>query len=72
MIDFNRKPTEKTDEEKKFDSVNKEYTDKFGRPYTFRVGLDYSTYPEAIADMRRRIAENDPQPSPDYNPKNVY
>ena len=72
MIDFDRKPTEKTEDEKEFDSVNEKYSEKFGAPYTFRIGLDFSTFAEAISDILRRIAENDPQPPPDYNPKDVY
>ena len=72
MIDFNIKPREKTEEEKAFDNLNEEYEEKFGVPYFFAMCIDMPSWSEAIADIRRRIAENDPQQPPDYEPNNVY
>ena len=68
MIDFNVKPREKSKEEKEFDRLNEEYAEKFGEPYTFRIGLDSSTWEEVLVDVRKRIANNNPQPKPDYEP----
>ena len=72
MIDFDRKPSPKSKEEQEFDTLNAEYTEKFGVPYVFAIGLDGSPWNEVLADIRRRIAENDPQPKPDYEPGNDY
>ena len=72
MIDFNRKPSEKSDEEKTFDSLNEEYFNKFGVSYVFAFCVDNMTWTEAIEDIKRRIAEDDPQQEPDYKPGNVY
>lgn len=72
MIDFNRKPSPKTEEEKAFDALNNEYYEKFGVPYVFSFCVSEMTWTETLADIRRRIAENDPQPQPDYEPGNVY
>lgn len=72
MIDFNRKPAEKTEAEKEFDALNEKYTEKFGVPYSFRFLLDFGTMEETIADIRRRIAENDPQKLPEYEPGELY
>lgn len=72
MIDFTRQPSQKTEEEKAFDALNEEYEEKFGVPYVFSIGLDGSPWNEVLEDIRRRIAENDPQPKPDYEPGNNY
>lgn len=72
MIDFNVKPREKSAEEKEFDKLNAEYTEKFGEPYTFRIGLDSYTWSETLTDIRKRIDNNDPQPKPDYEPDEDY
>lgn len=72
MIDFNRKPAEKTDAEKEYETLCEKYFEKFGVPYGIAVGLDSGTMEEIITDIRRRIARNDPQPQPGYNPKDVY
>lgn len=72
MIDFDRKPSKKSPEEVEFEKASEEYAQKFGAGYSFRIGLDFQTFPEAIADIRRRIADNDPQPVPDYEPGDVY
>lgn len=72
MVDFDMKPREKTAEEKAFDELNEKYVDKFGSPYVFDFAAESMTWEEALADIRRRIAENDPQHSPDYDPKYVY
>ena len=72
MIDFNRKPNPKSEAEKAFDELNEQYFEKFGTDYVFAIGIDSMTWEEATADIKRRIAENDPQPEPDYKPGNVY
>ena len=68
MIDFNRKPSSKTDEEKEFDELNYKYTEKFGVPYRFSIGIDMPTWTEAIKDIRERIETDNPQSEPDYEP----
>ena len=72
MIDFTRKPSPKTEEEKAFDALNDEYEQKFGEPYVFSIGVDSQSWEETLADIRRRIAENDPQSVPDYQQGNLY
>lgn len=72
MIDFNVKPREKSEQEKTFDKLNEEYTEKFGEPYTFSIGIDGMTWEETLSDIRRRIAENDPQTEPEYESGKVY
>ena len=66
MIDFDRQPSPKSEEEKAFDALNAEYTEKFGRGYVFDFAAEPMTWDEAIADIRRRIADDDPQTQPDY------
>ena len=72
MIDFNAKPREKSEQEKEFDLLNEQYEEKFGKPYVFNIGIDSMTWDETLADIRRRIAENDPQKKPDYESGVVY
>lgn len=72
MIDFNKPAREKTPEEKAFDNANKEYTEKFGRPYVFDFASDFATLDETISDIRRRIRENDPQKAPEYEKGVLY
>lgn len=72
MIDFNVPQRAKTPEEKQFDELNEKYEALFGFPYHFAIGINLPTWEEAISDIRRRIAENDPQPPPDYDPNYVY
>ena len=72
MIDFNRKPSPKSEQEQAFDTLNEQYTEKYGKPYTFSIGVDSAPWDEVIADIRRRIAEDDPQEPPDYEPGLLY
>lgn len=72
MIDFTREPSPKSENEKRFDELNAKYTEAFGVPYVFSIGLDCNSWEETLKDIQRRIAENDPQPAPDYEPGNVY
>ena len=72
MIDFNAKPTAKSEQEKEFDLLNEQYEEMFGKPYVFSICVDVLSWEETLADIRRRIAENDPQPKPDYEPGNIY
>ena len=72
MIDFNRPPREKTEYEKQFDELNAEYTATFGKPYVFDFAADFMSKEETLADIRRRIAENDPQKDPDYKSGVLY
>lgn len=66
MIDFDRKPSPKSENEKLFDSLNAQYTAQFGKPYVFDFAAEPMTWEEALADIQRRIADNDPQPVPEY------
>jgi 2-oxo-4-hydroxy-4-carboxy--5-ureidoimidazoline (OHCU) decarboxylase len=66
MIDFDRKPSPKSENEKSFDALNKRYTEKFGKPYVFDFAAEPMTWEEALADIKRRIADGNPQPEPDY------
>lgn len=68
MIDFNKPPREETE----FDKLNAEYKKKFGKPYVFDFAADFMTEEETIADIRRRIAEDDPQTEPKYEPGKLY
>ena len=61
MIDFNRKPMAKSAEEMEFDRLNKQYEAKFGESYFFQIGIDSGSWKEVLADIRRRIANNDPK-----------
>ncbi len=72
MIDFNRKPSPKSDEEKRFDELNEQYMQKFGKPYVFSIGIDCDFWEEALEDMERRIRENDPKSEPEYDPEMIY
>ena len=72
MIDFNRQPSQKSENEKIFDELNAEYEQAFGDQYSFRIGIDFGSWEDVIADIRRRIAEKDPQEEPDYNTDNIY
>lgn len=66
MIDFNRQPSPKTAEEKRFDELRAEYLEKFGTPYVFDYGADSMTWAEALADIKRRIDTGTPQTTPEY------
>ena len=72
MIDFNRKPTPKSENEKRFDELNETYMEKFGVPYVFHIGLDSGSWEETLSDIQKRIETGEPQPEPDYEPDNVY
>lgn len=72
MIDFDRKPAKKTEKERNFDVLCEHYQSKYGKPYVFRFGIDFQTWDEAIADLRRRIKENDPQTPPEYKEGDLY
>ena len=72
MINFDRKPSEKSAEEKRFDELNAKYKEKFGKRYVFSIGLDFQTWEEAIEDIQKRIETNRPQAEPDYEPGMVY
>ena len=66
MIDFDRKPTPRSAEESELELLRDAYEETFGAPYVFAVGLNENTMQETLADLRRRIAEHDPQPAPKY------
>lgn len=66
MIDFDMKPEEKSADEQAFDALNAQYTAQFGTPYVFDYAAEPMTWAEAIADIQRRITDNDPQPAPKY------
>jgi 2-oxo-4-hydroxy-4-carboxy--5-ureidoimidazoline (OHCU) decarboxylase len=66
MIDFDRKPKPRSADEKELEALRGKYAETFGVPYVFAVGLNENTMQETLADMRRRIAEHDPQPAPEY------
>jgi 2-oxo-4-hydroxy-4-carboxy--5-ureidoimidazoline (OHCU) decarboxylase len=68
VLDFDRKPSQKSADEIEFDSLCDVYKEQFGKPYVFDYAAEPMTWEEALADIRRRIADNDPQPAPDYKP----
>ena len=72
MIDFNREPSPKTEEEKAFDALNEQYEEKFGTPYVFAIGVDGRDWPEVLEDIRRRIEQGEPQPEPEYQQGDIY
>lgn len=72
MIDFDRKPSPKSEKEQAFDALNAEYTEKFGRGYVFDYAAEPMTWEETIADIRRRIDDGKPQPEPEYRKKVQY
>ena len=72
MIDFSRKPSPKSAEEKAFDELNEQYTEKFGKPYVFAIGIDSAPWADVLADIRQRIGSGQPQPEPDYEPDVDY
>ena len=61
MIDFDRKPSQKSAEEIEFDELNKQYEAKFGQPYFFQIGIDSGSWQETLKDIRQRIANDDPK-----------
>lgn len=72
MIDFLAKPRIKSEEEIEFDRLNEIYTERFGKPYVFMVGLDSLSWEETLADIRQRLETGEPQPEPDYQPGIQY
>lgn len=68
MIDWMNRQPNKSAQEIEFDALNEKYTAMFGTPYVFDYAAESMTWDEAIADIRRRIANKDPQPAPDYKP----
>ena len=66
MLDFDRQPTPRSAEETELETLRDAYEETFGVPYVFAVGLNENTMHETLADIRRRIAEHDPQPAPKY------
>lgn len=72
MIDFNRKPSPKSKEEIRFEELNEQYTEKFGKPYSFPIGIDIMSWEEMLADISKRIETGEPQQEPEYNPDYVY
>lgn len=67
MINFDRKPDPKSENEKAFDELQEKYEKQFGKSYVFAVGT-YNTWEETLADISKRIKDNDPQPEPEYEP----
>ena len=53
--------SKKSPEEREFDVLNDEYQAKFGKPYVFRMEKDCPSWKKTLSDIRKRIAENDPQ-----------
>ena len=72
MMNFSAEPARKSEKEKLFDELNAQYTEKFGKPYFFAIGIGFSTWDETIEDIRKRIETGEPQPEPDYEPGNDY
>lgn len=66
MLDFDRQPTPRSAEETELETLRDAYEETFGVPYVFAVGLNVDTMQETLADIRRRIAEHEPQPAPEY------
>ncbi len=72
MIDFSRKPSAKSADEQELDRLFDEYEEMFGKPYVFEIGINSNSIQETLADIRRRILEEDPQPEPEYKPGMLY
>lgn len=72
MMDFTPGTAQKSEKERLFDELNAKYTEKFGKPYFFAIGMGFSTWDETIEDIRHRIEMGEPQPEPDYEPGNDY
>lgn len=72
MLNFDRKPTPKSADELELESLQSAYEETFGVPYVFAIGINMDTMQETLADIRRRIADNDPQPTPEYEKGVVY
>ena len=71
MLNFDRVP-QKSADEREFDRLNEQYTEKFGKPFVFSIGAYSPEWPQAIADIRRCIETGQPQPEPEYDDKFVY
>ena len=69
---FDRKPAQKSQQEQEFDKLNRLYTERFGEPYRFSVGIDASSWDEVLADIRRCLDTDKKQPAPDYDLNYVY
>ena len=65
-MDWDRKPTQKSADEIEFDSLCAAYLETFGKPYVIAYNFDSMSWSETLADIRRRIANKDPQPEPEY------
>ena len=61
MIDFNRKPSQKSENETLFDKLNEEYQNKFGEPYVTCFGKNVMSWENMIADIRKCIETGKPQ-----------
>lgn len=68
MLNFDREPTPRSADEIELESLMAAYAETFGKPYVFAVGINTNTMHETLSDIRRRIANKDPQPAPDYKP----
>ena len=72
MVDFDRKPSDKSAEERAFDVLNAAYTEKYGKPYVFDFAQEAMTWQETLEDIQRRIDRDDPQKPPQYIPDVDY
>ena len=71
MIDLNRKP-EKSKEEIEFEELNKQYQEKFGKPFVFAVGMYAPTWKEALKDIQKCLSTGEIQRIPEYDKELLY
>ena len=71
MLDLNRRPN-KSEEEQRFDELNKTYEKLFGTSYAFFVGISGSSWAETLEDIQRCIDTGTPQKKPEYDPDFIY
>ena len=71
MLDLNRK-LQKSEEEQRFDTLNKKYEELFGVPYAFFIGFSSSSWDETLEDIQRCLDTGTPQKKPKYSPANIY
>lgn len=71
MLDLNRKP-QKTEDERRFDELNKKYEEMFGASYAFYIGISGSSWSETLEDIQRCIDTGTPQSKPEYDQNFIY
>ena len=71
MIDFNRKP-QKSEQELEFEALNKQYEEKFGKPFCFSIGVYSPTWEETLKDIKKCLETGEEQVIPKYDNDFIY